>query len=337
MTSGPDRDQARDLRALRREADHVALDGHATTSARPTHRIIATHLWTMLRHLGFTDGRVLAVGDGAATLLGLPHNDDTSPLSVVADVPAAHAPSSQLSVQVRTPKAHERFDVVICSLPYNDVRLQDPEHVVLRRAVQAQLAVTMQRLTRPGGYAALLASHDLMDHPFPETRRHLHLGADLLGAVRLPAGALRRLPGLDLPTDLLVLQRRPDRASTRSQEFERTTTIHVDGRDVEINTYFENHADQVLGAVGADPLAWGPAAITVSATPDRLDRDLAEALGNVTTHALRTGLTYTPHATGVEPEQPSVADLTRRHHRREAPTPSRPHLRRADSHTGLEP
>src|SRR5690606_17832663 len=143
------RDDTRDPRALRREADHVALDDHATTSARPAHRIIATHLWTMLRHLGFTHGRVLAVGDGAATLLGLPNTDGTSLFSVVADVTTTRDPGSQLSTQVRAPKAHERFDVVISSMPYNDVRLQDPEHVVLRRAVQAQLAVTMQRLTRP--------------------------------------------------------------------------------------------------------------------------------------------------------------------------------------------
>ncbi|WP_447925374.1 hypothetical protein [Georgenia muralis] len=45
---------------------------------------------------------------------------------------------------------------MIASLPYNDVRLQHPGHVLLR-AVQAQPAFTMQRLTRPGGYTVLLA------------------------------------------------------------------------------------------------------------------------------------------------------------------------------------
>ena len=323
------------MRARRRDADHIALDDHASTSAEPAHRIIATHLWTMLRTLRFTDGRVLAVGDAAAPLLGLRHTD-TSFLSVVADITAAHSPDSQLSVRVGMPRAHDRFDVVIASLPYNDVRLQAPEHVIVRRAVQAQLALAMQRLTRAGGYTVLLASHDLMDHPFPEARRELHIGGDLLGAVRLPAGALRQLPGLDLPTDLLLLRRRPDVIGTRSQDFEHTTTIHIDGRDLEINTYFENNTDQVLGVVGADPLAWGPAAVTVSSTPDRLDRDLGEALRNITAHALRTRLTYIPDAARPGPQEPSVSNHI--HQRNHPTTPIRPrsYPRRASGHTEVE-
>ena len=114
-----------------------------------------------------------------------------------------------------------------------------------------------------------------------------------------------------MPTDLLILRRRPDGVSTRSLEFEHTTTIPVDGRDVEINTYFENNVDQVLGTVGADPLAWGPAAVTVFNAPDRLDRDLANALRTVTARALRIGLTSTPDAAPPVPREPSVTDAIR--------------------------
>src|SRR5699024_8476293 len=184
-TEEPYRDDVTDPLALRLEADHIALEDHTSTSAQHAHRIIATHLWTMLRNLGFTEGRVLAVGDDAATFIELPHTDGYSSLSVVADITDAHTPGTQFPVQLRLPKAHDRFDVVIASLPYNDVRLQDPGHVVVRRAVQAQLALTLHTLTRPGGCTILLASHDLMDQPFPEARRHLHPAAALLSAVRL--------------------------------------------------------------------------------------------------------------------------------------------------------
>lgn len=329
MTGQPYREDANDPHALRLKADQLALEDHTSTSAQPTHRIIATHLWTMLRNLGFTEGRVLAVGEDAATFIGLPHTDGSWSLSVVADITDAHTPGTPFPVQLRLPKANDRFDVFIASLPYNDVRLQDHQHVVARRAVQGQLALTLYRLTRPGGYTILLASHDLMDQPFPEARRHLHLVADLLGAVRLPAGAHRRLPGLDSPTDLLVLRHRPDGESSRSQDFEHTTTIHVDDRDVEINTYFENNIGQVLGTVRADPIAWGPAAVTVSSTPDRLDRDLAQALSNVTAEVLRAGLAYTPDTAIVEPSgrpsaSPSASATVRQRTRRHTPTPAVP-------------
>lgn len=336
MTGEPYRDDANAPHALRLEADHIALQDHTSTSAQHAHRIIATHLWTMLRDLGFTQGRVLAVGEDAATFTGLPHTDGYSSLSVVADITDAHTPGTPFPVQLRLPKAHDRFDVVIASLPYNDVRLQDPAHVVVRRAVQAQLALTLHSLTRPGGYTILLASHDLMDQPFPEARRQLHLVADLLGAVRLPAGAHRRLPGLDMPTDLLVLRHRPEGQSSRSQDFEHTTTIHVDDRDVEINTYFENNISQVLGTVGADPLAWGPAAVTVASTPDRLDRDLAQALNNVTAEGLRAGLAYTPDTTDRGLQRPSNGEIIRQRDREATPSPPHPHPRSAHRHTGLE-
>lgn len=135
---------------------------------------------------------------------------------------------------------------------------------------------------------------------------------------------------------MLVLRHRPDGESSRSQDFEHTTTIHVDDRDVEINTYFENNIGQVLGTVGADPLAWGPAAVTVSSTPDRLGRDLAQALSNVTAEALRAGLAYTPDATHRGPQRPSVGELIRQRDRQAAPPPPRPHPRSAHRHTGPE-
>ncbi|WP_231581849.1 hypothetical protein [Cellulosimicrobium funkei] len=325
-----------DIRALRREADHIALDDHVATSARPAHRVIANHPWTMLRDLGVEDARVLAVGEDAATLIGLPHTDGYTFRSLVADISPRHTPGVAFPVTERVPKMSDRYDVVIASLPYNDARLQDPAHVVLRRAAQAKLALLMQHLTRPGGYTVLLASHDLMDNPYPEARQQLHLGADLLGAVRLPAGTHRQLPGLDLTTDLLVLQRRSKDDASRSQDFERTTTVRLDGRDVEMNVYFDNNIDQVLGSLAAGPLAWGPAAVTVSSTPDRLDRDLAEALGNVTVQGRRLGLTYTSADNPQHRAEPSIADLIRKRDRQtDLPTP-RPHPRRARGQTGLE-
>ena len=99
MTGEPYRDDANDPHALRLEADHTALEDHTTTSAQLAHRIIATHLWTMLRDLGFTEGRVLAVGDDAATFIGLPHTDGSSPASVsrTSPMPTSRAPSSWCS------------------------------------------------------------------------------------------------------------------------------------------------------------------------------------------------------------------------------------------------
>jgi hypothetical protein len=54
----------------------------------------------------------------------------------------------------------------------------------------------------------VLTSQYTMDAQNPGARREMAKLADLVGAVRLPAGAHRRTAGTDVVTDLLILRRR---------------------------------------------------------------------------------------------------------------------------------
>lgn len=324
----------------RRRADEVALDDHVATSARPAHRTIASRLWPALRSLGFTSGSALAVGEDAGTLLGLPHTDGHTFTSLSATVTAAHEPGRALAVHEVVPRPGDRFDLVIGLLPYNDVRLQHPQNVVTRRAGQARLAITLAALTHPGGTTVLLASHDLLDNRYPGPRQHLHQLCDLTGAVRLPAGIHRQLPGLDLTTDLLLLHRRREDEPSQSADFEQTVSVTVDGHPTAVNTYFDNHPDHILGTVATDPLAWGPAAITVMARPERLDANLRTALGQITDDppgSASAGPATTDGA--AERTQNRVTEADHRHTgRRQRPEPPHP-IRRVPRHrggTGLE-
>ncbi|GAB3099579.1 hypothetical protein [Isoptericola nanjingensis] len=329
-----------DSNERRRQADKIAAYDHASTSARPAHRIIARHLWHALRDLGFDQGRVLAVGEDAATLLGLPHTDGFSFASLAADVTAEHRPGDRLQTARYRPHADDRFDVVIGLLPYNDVRLQDPADVVLRRATQGRLAVTLEGLTRPGGLTAMLASHDLMDNLYPGVRGLIHDRGDLLGAVRLPAGAHRQLPGLDLPTDLILLRRRTFNEPARGEAFTDSVTVTVEGRTASINTYYDSHPVHMLGTVATDPLAWGPTSITVTNSPDQLGDDLDRMLSKIISSALRIGLTVTPTPLrGTETQRPRAPERSPVSRAPRAHAPSRGDAdagRRIHRHPGLE-
>jgi len=121
--------------------------------------------------------------------------------------------------------------------------------------------------------------------------------ADLMGAIRLPTGAHRRAAGTEVVTDLLLFRRRAESEPTRSPEWEHVVPIEVDGQQLRINTWFDNHPDFILGQVGAESGMHGATSLTVRGDLMQLEPDLADALDQVTWTARRNNLTMsTPTA-----------------------------------------
>lgn len=178
--------------------------------------ILARQLWRVVLSLGFRRGLVY-VGGGLA-----PHLTDTKP-------PVAAIAPEPLS-------AHPAFDAVITTVEPGP------------RPAPTTAAQQLLSAARDHAVVALLASSNLMDHRDSSTRRGICLTADLLGAVRLPlqtAAALHE-PG---PLDVLLLRRRAPHEPARYVDWETTTCVTVAGRHAQVNTYFDNHPDHVLGRV----------------------------------------------------------------------------------------
>ena len=71
--------------------------------------------------------------------------------------------------------------------------------------------------------------------------------ADLIGAVRLPSGAHRRVAGTHAVTDLLVLRRRHEAEEAADDSWVRTELVDVDGHHLRLNSYLAQHPEMVLG------------------------------------------------------------------------------------------
>jgi excisionase family DNA binding protein len=186
--------------------------------------------------LGYADGVVLGAGDGAIPMIGIPDMDQAVEDSVVADLDPKHQPRRPVQDLMAWPGG-EDFDVVITALAGYDVRLTYQPNIVRRRAEQLEAALIAVYFTRPGGLTALVATHDLMDNPVPFGRRKLADMADLIGAVRLPAGTYRQTPGTDEVVDVLMFRRRAWHECRRGPDFENAPATYLDGEMVTINTY----------------------------------------------------------------------------------------------------
>lgn len=137
------------------------------------------------------------------------------------------------------------------------------------------------------------------DNPVSLGRRRLADMADLVGAVRFPAGTYRQTPGTDEVVDLLVFRRRAIHEGRRGPDFENAPGIYLDGEMVTVNTYFDTNVDQVLGSTAYDPTGQPPTNLTVTGTPEGFGPALADAMDHVIATGLRHDLTIS-RETGVD-------------------------------------
>lgn len=277
-------------RAMKIAADELAASDHLADPATTTHQIVAAQIWRTFKALGHHGGHVLAVGDGCGTLLGLPDRNDTQHGSVIA-----YKDRDDNAVGPLTDMQHwnerEDFDAVVATLSGYDIRLTYAPNIVKRRADHVVDTALSLAVTKPGGLTAVIATHDLMDNPVPFGRRQLGELADLVGAVRFPAGVYRGATGTDEIADLLVFRRRESDAPRRGAEWEASTVVDLDGGQVFINTYFDTAIDQVLGSTQFDPTGKAPTNLTVVGSRAQFSGLLARALDNVIAYGQRVGLT----------------------------------------------
>jgi len=87
--------------------------------------------------------------------------------------------------------------------------LHDPDHNAGRHSIHNHFIMKGLDLTRPGGLIAVVTSRFTLDAKADAARQAMAERADLVGAIRLPAGTFRAAAGTDVVCDILVLSKRP--------------------------------------------------------------------------------------------------------------------------------
>jgi hypothetical protein len=298
--------------------DLVARVAHTDTPAHDAHWEVAIHLWPQIRALGYTDGHMFAAGIDADLLAGRPrypepasHNDRSDDyVGFHAPIPPdgrwPHADLPMHDIGVTTP---DLFDLIIANLPYTDTRFHSPANhddtsTLAHRAISEALIDL-----RPGGLLVALANRLFLDGPDEQPRRSISRRADLLGAARIPAAALRAAPLADSPVDLLLLRRRESGAAPAGASFTSRVQATVYSPEAAyINEYYASRPKQAAGNITADPV--DPRLTTVNRGPGHFGRRLRNALNQIPLDAQEAGL-----SAAVRDVRPTTA---REHERRRA-------------------
>ena len=145
----------------------------------------------------------------------------------------------------KTPLNKDKFDLVISNIPFDNFKIEDANYSK-KYAIHDYFIKKAIDSVKEGGIVAVITSMSTMDKSDSSIRREYAEKADLLGAIRLPSNAFKKIAGTDVVTDILFFQKNSER------ELKYSPRWVFDGTDLEIpgvimNNYFIRHKQMVLG------------------------------------------------------------------------------------------
>ncbi|AFV89276.1 Putative helicase [Acidipropionibacterium acidipropionici ATCC 4875] len=284
-----------------------AAASRTTVNAHYTDPAVDKAMWQVLADLGVEGGTLLEPGCGAGTFIG------TAPVPIqavgveldptTARVAAALYPHADIRsesfAESRLPVDH--FDVAIGNVPFGNFALHDGRfNPGERLSIHDHFILKSMNLVHPGGVAAFLTSRYTMDKQNPEARRRISEVADLVTAVRLPTGAMRRSAATDAVVDLLVLRRREPGQQPVSTDWEFTRPVELDGpgegeRVAEhVNAWFADHPELVMGRQHVDIGMYGRPGLEVEGPLEGVGERLGEVIAPSIRAARERGMTWQP-------------------------------------------
>ncbi|HPD00785.1 MAG TPA: DUF3846 domain-containing protein, partial [Acetivibrio sp.] len=164
------------------------------------------------------------------------------------------------------------FDVVLGNIPFNNIKLYDKRYADEDFLVHDYFIAKSLDLVKPGGIIGFITSKGTMDKRDTAVREYIAQRADLIGAVRLPNNAFKALAGTEVTADILFFKkldrpRKVDKYSLPDWVF--TNTRKTDY--ININQYFHEHPDMVLGEMRHSRNMYGNEEGTACIAPEGQD------------------------------------------------------------------
>ncbi|SDG98295.1 helicase-related protein [Pelagibacterium luteolum] len=278
-----------DLEGAIDSGDYASL-ARCTQYAHFTPEYIVRAIWSGLQRLGWRGGRVLEPGIGTglfpalmpAALHPVTHLTGIEIDPVTARIARLLQPRAKILNQdfarVDLP-AH--FDLAIGNPPFSDRTVRsDRAFRALGLRLHDYFIMKAVRALKPGGLAAFVTSSGTMDKADSRARETIAATADLVGAIRLPAGSFRADAGTDVVVDILFFRKRQDGEVAGDQSWldlaEVRPPTEEDGA-IRVNRWFADHPDMVLGEHALRRGIYGPdETYTCQPRPD-VDLDVALA------------------------------------------------------------
>ena len=274
-----------ELKDLLTDAEYAAAR-ESTLTAFYTPPVVIRGIYAALGQMGFTQGNILEPSCGIGNFLGmLPESMSGSKLYGVEldDLSGRIArqlyQKSSIAVQgyEKTAFPDNFFDVAIGNVPFGQFHVADKRYDRLNFPIHEYFVAKELDQVRPGGVIAVVTSSYTMDKRTASARKYIAQRAELLGAIRLPNNAFKAAAGTEVVSDILFLQKR-ERMVDIEPEWVHLAT---DENGIQMNSYFIDHPDMVLGEMKMVSGPFGPTPTCEPYPEQPLEALLAETVQNI--------------------------------------------------------
>ncbi len=281
-----------ELKELLTEDEYRAANA-SILNAYYTSTDVIKGMYAGLEKLGFKGGRMMEPSSGTGNFVG------AMPTSMSGKARWTMVELDEISGQIAKylyPQADVRIqgfekanipnnyiDVAIGNVPFGNIAVVDKAYPKsVKSAIHNYFFAKTLDKVRPGGIVMFITSHYTMDSRDAGVRNYIADRADLLGAIRLPNTAFEGT-GTPVTSDILILQKRAPNTVYGGAEFANGNEwLNVNGNYAQVNEYFIEHPEMVLGEHAYTNGRWG-GELTVNPRADAgsLQEQIAKAFENI--------------------------------------------------------
>lgn len=280
--------ESQELKALLTEKEFASVQS-TILNAHYTSQEVITAMYDGLKHFGYESGRVLEPSMGIGHFLGLMPATlaNRTKFSGVELDPITGRIAKQLyqlsDIRVQgfeqTNFADNFFDVAIGNVPFGSYGVVDSNYdkKITHRIHNYFFAKALDKV-RPGGLVMFVTSRYTMDSTEDSVRNHLAKQADFVGAIRLPNTAFKTSANTEVVTDIIILKKREPGASPNSTEWLQVNDMIVDDNKYDINQYFINNPQMMLGKPSTQGNMYRGGEFTLDDNGKDLQKEIVKAL-----------------------------------------------------------
>jgi N12 class adenine-specific DNA methylase len=273
------------LKGLLTEEEYAAARA-STLNAHYTSPVVIRAIYDAVEKMGFQSGNILEPSLGIGNFFGmLPSGMADSRLygveldSITGRIAQKLYPQADITVAgFETTDRRDFYDLAVGNVPFGQYKVNDKAYNKLGFSIHNYFFAKTIDQIRPGGVIAFVTSRFTMDSKDSSARKYMAERADLLGAIRLPNNAFKANASTEVVSDILFLQKRDRPADIEPAWVQLGQT--EDGFN--INQYFVDHPEMVLGELTTESTQYGREELTVSPIEGaNLSDQLAEAVQHI--------------------------------------------------------